>query len=368
MANTFGFIFHPIHVKEHVQKKYPVLGRILSEPVINWVCQFYPPQYISEITGLTSQATGEEVRGWFVAAPYTPQAMVSVPREKVYSKIVETAQLAQARGAKIVGLGAHTAVVGDAGITIASRLDIPVTTGNSYTVAIAVDALTEAARMMQINVAESTVAVVGATGSIGKACARVLANTCGRLVLVGRNAERTQEVRELCEGKGAELVATTDIQQIYDADLVLTVSSAIDEIIEPQHLKPGAVVLDVARPRDVSPAVAAQRDDVLVIEGGMVQVPGVQADFHFDFGFPPGKAFACMAETIALAMEERYENFTLGREITEEQVAEIRTICTRHGFRLSGFRAFEHAVSVETIHAVLERALINRKGWSPRYA
>ncbi len=60
-------------------------------------------------------------------------------------------------------------------------------------------------------------------------------------------------------------------------------------MIEPKHLKPGAVVCDVARPRDVSKLVAEQRDDVLVIEGGMVEVPG-PVDFHFDFGFPPGKS------------------------------------------------------------------------------
>jgi fatty aldehyde-generating acyl-ACP reductase len=36
-------------------------------------------------------------------------------------------------------LGAFTAVVGDAGITIAKNLNIPVTTGNSYTVATAIE-------------------------------------------------------------------------------------------------------------------------------------------------------------------------------------------------------------------------------------
>ncbi|HRF93732.1 MAG TPA: hypothetical protein PLZ51_00995, partial [Aggregatilineales bacterium] len=83
--------------------------------------------------------------------------------------------------------------------------------------------------------------------------------------------------------------------------------SAVHAVIEPRHLKPGAVVCDVARPRDVSRLVADQRDDVLVIEGGMVEVPG-DVDFHFDFGFPEGKAYACMAETMALALEGRYED------------------------------------------------------------
>lgn len=363
--NTFGFIFHPILIREHVNKKFPPLGTVLPLSVINWACQYFPPQYISEITGITSVATQEEVRGWFVAAPYTPQALHQLPLEKVYNKVIDTIHLAERQGAKLIGLGAHIAVIGDAGETLAQRVNIPVTTGNSYTVAVAVDSLIEAGNVMDINFTEATVAVVGATGSIGKACAQIFAELCDRLVLVGRREEPTQAVRELCEGKRAQVTASTDVDSIYDADLVLTVSSAIDAIIEPRHLKPGSVVLDVARPRDVSPAVARQRNDVLVIEGGMVEVPGANANFNFDFGFPPRKAFACMAETIALAMEGRYENFSLGREIAPAQVKEIRQIAHKHGFKLSGFRAFEHAVTQETIDTVRERAVQNRKFWKP---
>ena len=36
----------------------------------------------------------------------------------------------------------------------------------------------------------------------------------------------------------------------------ITVSSAVEAIVKPEHIKRGAVVCDVARPRDVSVAVA----------------------------------------------------------------------------------------------------------------
>jgi predicted amino acid dehydrogenase len=133
----------------------------------------------------------------------------------------------------------------------------------------------------------------------------------------------------------------------------------VHSVIEPRHLKPGAVVCDVARPRDVSKQVAAERDDVLVIEGGMIEVPG-PVDFHFNFGFPPRMAYACMAETMALALEGRYEDYTIGKDITVQQAQEIGTIAARHGFRLSGFRSFEQAVSQATIDAVRERAKRSR--------
>ncbi len=141
-------------------------------------------------------------------------------------------------------------------------------------------------------------------------------------------------------------------------------TSATTEVIEPRHLKPGAVVCDVARPRDVSRRVAAERDDVLVIEGGMVEVPGDPPDFGFDFGFPPRHAYACMSETMALALEGRFEDYTVGKEIGIQRASEIGEIAARHGFRLSGFRSFEHAVSEEQIAKVREKAMVNRREWA----
>jgi len=188
----------------------------------------------------------------------------------------------------------------------------------------------------------------------------MLADDVAELILVGKREDALDEVRERCEGHQAVIRTGTDMSLIYDADLVLTVTSAINTVIEPEHLKPGTVVCDVARPRDVSKVVAERRDDVLVIEGGMVEVPG-PVDFHFDFGFPPKKAFACMAETMALALEGRYESYSLGKELTVEQAQEIGAICKKHGFKLSGFRSFERAVTDEHIAHVRERAQANLK-------
>jgi predicted amino acid dehydrogenase len=115
----------------------------------------------------------------------------------------------------------------------------------------------------------------------------------------------------------------------------------------------------------VSKLVADRRDDVLVIEGGMVEVPG-PVDFHFDFGFPPKKSYACMAETMALALEGRYEDYSVGKELSVEQAQEIGAICAKHGFKLSGFRSFERAVTDEQIARVRDRAQANRKHWSPQ--
>jgi len=358
--DTFAFIIHPINPKRDVQRKFPLLGKVLTERQIDFFSTFFPPVYISEITGIVSQATGKEIKGWFVACPLTPRRMLELPERVVYRKIIQTGRMAERLGAKILGLGAFTSVVGDGGITVAKALDVPVTTGDSYTVAIAVDALREAARLMEIPLASATVAVVGATGAIGRISAALLAREAGEVYLIGRRQHALEAARADVAAAGARAVlhVSTDMRDLRHAQLILTVTSALDAVIEPEHLQPGSVVCDVARPRDVAAHVAAARDDVLVIDGGMVEVPG-PVDFHFDFGFPPGKAYACMAETMVLALEGRFEDYTVGKALSLARVEEIARLASKHGFRLSGFRSFEKAVTAEHIARV--RALAQER-------
>ncbi|MCP4359748.1 MAG: shikimate dehydrogenase [Chloroflexi bacterium] len=348
MDDSFAFIIHPIDPQRDVSRKFPTLGK-LPVWLIDFLSLFFPPVYISEISGVTSAHNGRALQGWFIACPLTPQRMMSLPPKVVYKKIIQTGRLAEKLGACILGLGAFTSVVGDGGLTIAKQLDIPVTTGDSYTIAQAVRAIRETAVILDTPLNQSTVAIVGATGAIGSICAQMLAPDTPKLLLIGRRTDKLNEVAGKVRSAGCpQVTVANNIDSLSDAHYIITVTSAIDAIIEPQHLRRGAVVCDVARPRDVSKQVAEQRPDVLVIEGGMVRVPG-QVNFGFDFGFPPQMAYACMAETMALALEQKYESFTLGKEITLSQVKTIDKIGMKHGFMLGGFRSFERAVSDEEI-------------------
>ncbi|MBI1794309.1 MAG: shikimate dehydrogenase [Chloroflexi bacterium] len=354
--DSFAFIIHPIDPKRDVSRKFPFLGKTLTEGQINFFSTYFPPVYLSEIEGIQSAETGKQIKGWFIACPYTPKRMMELPESTVYRKIIQTGRMAENLGAQILGLGAFTSVVGDAGVTIAKALNVPVTTGDAYTVSMAVQAIRDAARVMDIPLNKATAAVVGATGAIGRVCAELLAGDAERLYLVARDEAKLEELyARLRVNARAELVISTKMDVLAEAQLILTVTSAIHDVIRPEHLQAGSVVCDVARPRDVSAMVAAARDDILVIDGGMVDVPG-SVDFHFNFGFPEGKAYACMAETMALALEGRFEDYTVGKDITLKRVNEITAIAEKHGFRLSGFRSFEREVTEEQIAIVRRNA------------
>jgi predicted amino acid dehydrogenase len=354
---NFAFVVQPLDARRDVARRYPVLARILPTPLIHLLARFWAPVLLSHVTGVRSQGTGKEIEGWLVACPLAARQMLRLPPQVVYDKVVRAGRLGQRQGARILGLGAFTSVVGDGGVTIAQRLAMPVTTGNSLTVALAIDALEEAVQRRNraasvlspsggrlnggLTMEKATAAVVGGSGSIGLACAEMLAPLVGSLILVGRREIRLSRARAHAEAAGAvgKVRTSTRMEDIREADLVLSATSAAQPLIQPHHLKKNAIVCDVALPPDVSPAVRRERKDVSIIDGGIVDVPG-QADWGFDFGLPAGQAYACMAEVMVLALEGRYESFSLGQRVETEKVREIAQLARKHGFLLASRKTF----------------------------
>jgi len=351
--NKFAFIIHPIEIAD-IYRKYPFLAKF-PENLVEKAFRHLPPMKVSDIEGVKSPYA--EAEGFFVACPLSTRQLLTLPEKTALKKIIDSVKLAEKLGAQVVGLGAMTSVVGDAGITIAKNSNIPVTTGNSYTVASAVEATLKAASLMEIDLAQANVAVLGATGSVGSVVARLMARQCRYLMLLARNNDKlTKLARTIMYESGVALEISNNVKEVLrKADIVISVTSSMDTVIDPEDLKPGAVVCDVARPRDVSLAVQRQRKDVLVIEGGVIKVPG-PINFNFNFGFPPGLAYACMAETMILALENRWECFSLGRELSIEGVEEIKTLAKKHNFQLAGMRSFEKALTEEQILRIKKEA------------
>ncbi|HEX3033010.1 MAG TPA: shikimate dehydrogenase [Bacillota bacterium] len=356
--NQFAFMIHPLEAGD-VSRNIKV-AQYIPPHVVESMLPMLPAFKAAETDEISSRFN--TVRGWFVACPLTSRQMVTLPLEKVQRKIVQAGKLAERLGARILGLGAFTSIVGDGGLSLSRTLKIPVTSGNSYTVATTIAAIKQAASLMDIDLKRGEILILGGNGSIGSVCAQILAREANNLTLVGRNVPALEKLaRRLLYETGVCAKISTDLRKTLPmADVVVAVSSAVEALIQPADLKPGAIVCDVARPRNVSRLVAEQRPDVLVIEGGLVEVPG-EVNFHVNFGFPPNTCYACMAETIILTLEGRFECFSLGRELTVKQVDVIEKLGQKHGFKVAGFRSFERALSLDEINRIKERAKGNNK-------
>lgn len=359
-CDRYAFILHPLtvdYVARHPRYRWT---RHLPRRFVEVSAAYMPAQCVGTVLGGRSRATGKPVDGLIYALGATPRQMLTRPPEFTYSRLNAAISDAARRGAKIAGLGAFTKVVGDAGVTVAKRAPIPVTTGNSLTIAATLEtAKLTAIRLGWASLARGKVMVVGATGSIGSVCSRLLAAAVKDVVLVSIEPPRLEELKRTILAETPDAHVETDVstaRRAGECDLIVTATSAFGQrVLDVGLCKPGAVILDVALPPDISAEEAAVRPDVLVVESGEVLIPG-PVDFSFDIGLPPHVAYACLAEAALLAMEGRFESFTLGRDVAPDRVKEIYHLFRRHGFQIAPLRTFGKLLTEELVAEKRARA------------
>lgn len=389
----FAFLVHPVDLNNYSEfddSLAALSAEQLEDLSSRWNDMVEP--FVVSSSRIVDQ-NGQSAFGDFICVPKTADELLAMDKKQALEEILAAVRLAVERGAKIVGLGAYTSVVTMGGRQLLPYTDVALTTGNSYTVVSGVEALLTAAERTGMELAHVTGAVVGAGGAIGKATALLLSEQVQHLVLVGNPnrpekseyrmlkvaVEIVQHLRELSVRghkfspgslgayaaklvdlpsaedplatwidyvrglleNGAPLTITVDSEKfVPQADLILVATSSLDTLITPQLVKRGAVICDMSRPSNVSEAVLEERPDVLVIDGGVIAVPN-SPDLGWNFGFEKGTAFACMSETMMLALEKRYENTSLGADLNLGQLEMMRDLAARQGFTLAGFRAFD---------------------------
>ena len=128
--------------------------------------------------------------------------MMSRSPEFTYKRLIAASKMAKNLGAEIMGLGAFTKVVGDAGVTVAKHSPIPITTGNSYSASAALWAAADAMKRMALidipNGKEKLIAksmVIGATGAIGSVSSKLLSMVFDEVILCGRNTEKLNNLK-----------------------------------------------------------------------------------------------------------------------------------------------------------------------------
>ncbi|WP_395659020.1 dehydrogenase [Nocardioides sp.] len=366
--SRFAFVIHPL--SQTFFNKVEPLGTItrvspgVVTDVIEKAIAYAPPFTYSHVTGITSP-TGAEAEGWLITVGGTPKELMAHSPEFTYARLLQAADMARKLGAQVMGLGAFTKVVGDAGVTVAKKASLPVTTGNSYSASGALWAAHEGIR--QLGIAEideqgrfrGKAMVVGATGAIGSVCARLLALASDELWLVSPETAKLLTLKheiELEHPRATVHVAATPDEHLPDMDVIVTATSGAGKrVLDIMDVKPGCVITDVARPLDLSAEDVAKRPDVLVVESGEIELPG---DVKMkNIGLPPGVVYACLAETVVLALEGRYETFTVGRNIEWEKVKEIYRLGLKHGMKLAAISGVNGVFTPEQIADIRERAL-----------
>lgn len=431
IKGRFAFIIH-YPGPEDIIANNPSFNRFEREELyrlMEWQAAIPEPAVCCHMPAIRSRQ-GHAVEGWLIGVPYGGREIMSKPRTEVVDTIRQAVDMARDLGAQVVGLGALTSVVTRGGRDVLGR-GIAVTSGNSLTTVMALEALYKGAQKMNIDLDRARAAVVGATGSIGRACAMLLAEEVSHITLLGNprapltsqrrlkqlgedilsraNRRRKEgdrrgisgwlyqvllslenldedlkqetagileqgervpwEVMErICRYLSLEAplsiaVGTGDI--LHLCDLIVSASNSADYIIHPGHLKAGAVVCDVARPADVSPEVLKQRDDVLVLEGGLVELPDTVC-FGQNLGYREGIALACLSETVMLAMEADWRDYSIGSQLPLETMEYMRSLAIKHGFSLAGLKMGNRELYDREIERISKNARLNQRSAGDR--
>lgn len=351
----FGVIGHPYNY-QHLLRYFQSQDQEIHLPSREFLTRIFEmtPSYVSYDIREFRSASGKTTDGAFIACNIIPE-MLTLDIGKVVDKVVESCKVAEKLRLGVVALGGFTSIAGERyGDEFLKRIHIPVTTGNTMTAALAVEGVLKAARLVELDLSQAKVTVIGGTGDIGSACARALAGRVKELTITGRTPQNIdQMVKNLKSGARVKCRGSRDNNAaVRDADIVIAAASAAQSIVEIDRFKPGAIVCDVGYPKNISYA-ATDRKDILIFAGGICSLPQ-EFKAGFDIGLPSSKVlYGCFSEAIVLALEERYENFSWGKgHITLEKMAEILEMARKHGFELAPFFWGHRLVTDEEVRAL----------------
>lgn len=355
-GESFAFIIHPLdseYLKKNklialISKFFPAFPQKIEK-----IASKLPGYRYGQILNITSEATGKSIRGRIYTVTDTPKMILSGSAERMDKKLIRLSEMAYSDGAKIIGLGAYTKAYGDQGVTVANHSPIPLTTGNSLSAASTLWTAEYAINKIdlvpqQLGIYRGKAMVVGATGSIGQVCAKLLAERWEELVIVAPRVKALEKLANeiMQKNPSCKVSFTADANDLVsNCDLIITATTARRKIIDIEKVKAGAVICDTSRPFDISKEDAKKRPDVMVIAAGEVILPGAKQKFHCDLGLEGKRVYACLAETALLSLEGNYTNFTVGRDIDPLKVKLIDRLARKHGLKLAPIMGHDRVIA-----------------------
>jgi predicted amino acid dehydrogenase len=326
----------------------------LPDDEIKDILPWIPPRAVCHVE--VGSITGAKACGLYIDSFIPPDRLEAAYVHENIARVRAAAACAINAGAKIVSLGGFSSILIEGNFDqLPARNNTVFTTGNTLTVGFIVQGIKKMCALEGRDLRGSTLLIVGATGDVGSGCARCLAPVVKRVLLSARNLERLRRLAAELRDDGVEVEISPPTQRVSTvADLVICAASLATPSLLPGRIAPGAIVCDAGYPKNLSPN--AQMPDAKVFFGGLGQITGgleFAPDFHGILNRHPfpDVVHGCLLEGMTLALEGRFESFSMGRGfITPERVEEIEAIAARHGIYLAPLYNAQGPVEDESDH------------------
>ncbi len=303
------------------------------------VFSFIPPRDIYKIN-ITSKS-GRQVTGAYIETFIEPDKLTIEHTRKNVCKVMKAVDHAAKLGARIVAMGGFTSIVLEGKIAGDCLANTRFTTGNTLTAAFIVKGVEQAAKQLNLPLSRNTFLILGATGDIGLACVNYFKNKVKKLLLCARNKHRLQQLDNDLNDENIAVKSSVCLNELIgDADVIIGVASSSN--INLAGCKPGVLICDAGYPKNMDSMVDLHTG-INLFHGGMGQVTGgysFMPDYSKEvYSFPvPYLSYGCTLEAVVLALESRYETYSVGKgNITVESMEEIYGLSQKHGIILSPF-------------------------------
>lgn len=330
-GGDFGHVVHYGHPEDLI-REFSFLEDFPDAAAQKWREGSYPVVNEMCIKGFprTDLNTKQSLTGWIIfITNHTRELLIDGKLRK--KKILQAAQLAQRLGAKLIGMGGLIASFSQGGHHLSGKLNnIGLTTGHAYTIGNIIETMQKSVELMHLDIRNITIAIVGAAGSIGSGCAKILAELSPKkIILVDLNTfdarNRLGRLRETINDitPPIEVIPSSRLEDIAVADVIICATSSPTSIIAREHIKRHAIVIDDAFPKNVSKTILHEREDIILLEGGMMQLPST-IDVYFSRNMPDlldapltrlvscKETYSCAAETLLLSLYDYNAVYGLG--------------------------------------------------------
>jgi fatty aldehyde-generating acyl-ACP reductase len=243
--------------------------------------------------------------GIVVMAPFLPE-MRDIKLREVSAKIEAAIAIAAAEGCGVAALGGFTSIVLQGREEdVAAKYGIKLTSGNSLTAAIIIRSIERIATRFGVDLSQSCLAIVGASGDIGSGVTGYFCDKVRKCILTARGMDMLKATAaKYSDARTCEfelLPDTRNREAVARADIVVCVTSAYQEILTLTDFRPHTIVCDASFPMNVKVG-GALRPDVFIYHGGVVSLP-FDIDVGLDIGLASTRTFyGCQVEGICIAL------------------------------------------------------------------
>lgn len=276
--------------------KFATLGHLMFKENIKQI----PKDWIHDEWIYSPEIDLNNTKGYITGLTLTAEQLMNHPLEKVRKQILDLAVFLQDKlDVELIQLGGLTTSVTSGGRWLAENNEYRnyVNHGDSYTSAVACQAVSKALEFYDKKSSDLTLAIVGTYGIIGEAVSKILVPQFENSILIGRRENKLKELEKKIEGN----FETTTKLQTKKADVIITATNHPTALLKSEHIKENAIVVDVSQPPNLSPEVCQKRTDICRVDGGFVDVPnGLSIQIP---ALPKGKIFSCVAEVIMQSIE-----------------------------------------------------------------